>query len=282
MSRLRRRHRSLAILAIAAVLAGGATGEAVAAGGDTSAVAVNTTDGSAVFDLAFSIVRATDQVVNDTNSAVAYASCSVCQTVAISVQIVLIESNPATVTPANYAVAVNQDCNQCDTLATAYQFVVGAGTNVGFSGEGYRRIAEIRRELRALRGSGLSGPEIQSHVDALMTDLGDVLRTDLVTRPGGGPGVRESHGDATRDGGDGSTTDATTTSTPAPPPPQDGSTDTTGTTGTTDTTSTPTPPPPEGGSTGTDTGTTDTTSTAPAQTGSTGTTDTTPAPPPSG
>lgn len=49
---------------------------------DSSAVAVNTRDGSSVFKLSFSVKRVMDSSVDADNAAVAYASCSDCQTVA--------------------------------------------------------------------------------------------------------------------------------------------------------------------------------------------------------
>jgi putative peptide zinc metalloprotease protein len=96
-------------------------------GGDNAAVAVNTHDGSSVFRIAFSIVHATGDTVDNSNAAVAFASCTACETVAIAFQVVLISGDPSTITPANEAIAVNFDCTLCATMADAVQFVLSSG-----------------------------------------------------------------------------------------------------------------------------------------------------------
>ena len=149
--------------------------------GDTTAIAVNTKDGFEVFRLAFQIRRATQDVVDTGNAAVAYASCTDCQTVALAIQVVLISGfDSSVVAPENLAIAINESCSLCDTLASAYQFVLTTESNVHFTADGNRRLAEIRRALLALRDSGLTGAEIQAKVDALMDDLATVLENELV------------------------------------------------------------------------------------------------------
>jgi putative peptide zinc metalloprotease protein len=146
----------------------------------TSAVAVNTTDGTSIFQLAFEVRRAVQSVVEPLNAAVAVSSCTECQTVAISIQIVLVMSDPSTFAPVNVALAYNENCTSCQTLASAYQFVVGAGSPVRLTREGRKQIAQIRRALEALRKQKLTIFEIQARVDALMQKLRDVLAKELV------------------------------------------------------------------------------------------------------
>jgi len=161
------------------------------AGGDTTAIAINTKDGFDLFRLAFQVKRATGDVVDNGNAAVAYASCTDCQTIALSIQVVLISGyDSSTVSPENLAIAINESCTLCDTLASAYQFVLTAEGNLHFTAEGNQALAEIRRALLALRDSGLSGPEIQDKVDALMQQLAEVLATQLV--PAGESGTTAS------------------------------------------------------------------------------------------
>jgi putative peptide zinc metalloprotease protein len=146
--------------------------------GDTAAVAVNTKDGSSLFKLAFAIKRVAGDVVDNGNAAVAFASCSNCRTVAISIQIVLVTGNPSTVRPENVALAVNQNCTSCETLASAYQFVISTHGPVRFTKDGRREIHDILKELRELKKSELPIPELQGKVDALMTRLAAVLKND--------------------------------------------------------------------------------------------------------
>jgi putative peptide zinc metalloprotease protein len=149
--------------------------------GDTTAVVVNTHDGLDLFRLAFQIRRATQDVVDTSNAAVAYASCTDCQTIALAIQVVLISGyDSSVVAPENLAIAINEGCTLCNTLASAYQFVLTAEGNLRFTAEGSQRLAEIRQALLALRDSGLTAAEIQAQVDVLMEDLAEVLATQLV------------------------------------------------------------------------------------------------------
>lgn len=179
--------RRLGVAAAALALVCVAT-PAYAGGGDTTVVAINTKDGFDLFKLAFQIRRATGDVIDTGNAAVAYASCTDCQTIALAIQIVLISGTDAsTVSPENLAIAINESCTLCDTLASAYQFVITADGHLNFTPEGRQRLAALRKELLALRDADLTGPEIQAKVAALMTELADVLATELVTKPTGPP-----------------------------------------------------------------------------------------------
>ena len=169
-----------ALVTLIVLVAGAFYAPSAIAGGDTAAVAVNTKDGSSVFRLAFSIKRVAGDVVDNANAAVSYASCTDCQTFAISIQIVLVTGDPEVVTPTNFAIAINDNCTSCDTLASAYQWVLSTGGQVHFTAEGNRAIAEIRRALQELRHADLSGPEIQARLDELMSRLATVLRNELV------------------------------------------------------------------------------------------------------
>jgi putative peptide zinc metalloprotease protein len=207
-------------LALAAVIvalaAGGGLAIAQSANGDTSAVAVNTHDGSSVFKLAFQIRKVAGGTVDDQNAAVAYASCDACRTVAISIQVLLISGDTSSFTPENYAIAINDNCTMCDTLALAYQFAVGVGTKLKFTAAGNQQLADIRRQLQELRQGNLSDAELQTRVDGLMGQLSDVLGNDLV-------GVREPAGgnNGSDPGGDSQPQAGGTDTTPGQPPPAD-------------------------------------------------------------
>jgi putative peptide zinc metalloprotease protein len=194
----------LLTLVLAAGLAATRPASALAEGGDNAAVAVNTKDGSSLFKFAFAIRRVGGDVVDQTNAAVAYASCDTCQTVAIAIEIVLVTGYPSTVTPTNLALAVNYQCTLCVTVADAYQFVISTGGPVHFTAEGNREIARIRHEIRELGKQNLSVAELQARLDDLIGQLKQVLATQLV--PAGQSG--EEHGDES------DTTESTTTTAP--------------------------------------------------------------------
>ena len=92
---------------------------------DSQALAVNTTDGSVKYDVAYSLVTVSDGAdVDSTNSAHAYASCKACTTVAVSFQLVLVVGRSAEIAPINVAEALNVNCPQCLTVAIARQLVI--------------------------------------------------------------------------------------------------------------------------------------------------------------
>ena len=179
-------------------------------GGDNPAIAINRTDRASIFRFAFKIRRTMSDVVDETNAAVAFASCEECQTVALAVQVILIFSDPDVVTPTNLALALNYQCTACETLAAAYQFVFTTGGPVHFTAEGNRRIAELRRALRELLKSDLPIAELQPQIDALMDEFREILRTELV--------AAGKAGEAPRGGGGGTETTPTETEPPTTEP----------------------------------------------------------------
>jgi putative peptide zinc metalloprotease protein len=147
---------------------------------DNAAIAINTEDGSSLFRLAFEIRRVAGDIVDHQNVALAWSQCQSCRTTAIAIQIVLVEGSPSVVTPVNVAVAVNTNCNLCQTFATAYQFVVGTNGPVEFTKEGKRELARIYKELRKLRKEDLTPAELDARVKALMERVKRVLAEELV------------------------------------------------------------------------------------------------------
>ena len=211
--------------------------------GDSSALAVNTEDGWLVFSLTFAVIHVTDDVVDNRNLAVAYASCTLCRTIAISVQTIFIDGAATVIAPVNAAISENVNCDRCDTMALAYQFVIGIGTALDFTEEGRRRVADIQRQLVLLSQSGLTGPEIYAIVHALMVQYADVLETELVAV--GEPSVQDDAGGTTdtspddtgttsMDGSSSGTPDATD---PTAPPTGDTTPDESATSDSTTTTS---------------------------------------------
>lgn len=177
--------KRLALLLALAALLLGAPAPALAedAGGDTSAVAINTKDDSSLFKFAFAIKRVLGEVVDNQNAAVAYASCERCQTTAISIQIVLVSGSPTTVVPENYALSINQQCTLCQTFAAAFQFVIGVeDPSVGLTVEGKRQLRQILREFKALKNEQLTLEEFRERTKALGDRLRTVLATQLVSR----------------------------------------------------------------------------------------------------
>ena len=92
--------------------------------GDTRAMAVNTVEGTALWDFAFSLLLLENGgPVDQANEAHAYASCTSCVAGAVAFQVLLIVGQVDTIVPVNAAVAANYDCVQCHTFAFAFQIV---------------------------------------------------------------------------------------------------------------------------------------------------------------
>jgi putative peptide zinc metalloprotease protein len=190
-----RARRALAALLVALLASAAsvvAASPAAADDGDSNggspintAIVENTTDNSSVFELAFDVRRIIgESTVAPGNAAIAIASCANCQTVAIAVQIVFVVGSPTVFAPENAAVAVNAGCSFCDTLATAYQFIVQSSVPVRLTNDGKHQLHDIWKALRDLEDSGLDAFGIQAKVDELMTQLATVLATEVEPIPG--------------------------------------------------------------------------------------------------
>jgi putative peptide zinc metalloprotease protein len=169
---------SLALLMAGLVPAAGPL--AVRAQGDQAAVAINTHDGMTMFRILFSIRRTMSDTVDNTNVALAFSSCTDCETVAISFQTVLILSDPSTYDPTNLAWAENYQCQSCASFAAAYQYLLTTGGPVHFTPEGNREIARIRQELESLRHANLTLDQLLARVKQLEQDMSQVIATQLV------------------------------------------------------------------------------------------------------
>jgi putative peptide zinc metalloprotease protein len=94
-------------------------------GDGNQALAVNTTDGSVTYSVAFALVWAEDgQPVTTTNEAYAFANCTGCATVAVGFQVVLIVGQTNVIVPQNLSAAANYNCLDCLTYALASQLVL--------------------------------------------------------------------------------------------------------------------------------------------------------------
>jgi putative peptide zinc metalloprotease protein len=155
---------------------------------NNTAIEINTKDGSSVFKFSFSIAKVMNDVVDQTNGAAAVASCDDCRTVAVAIQIVLVGSDPSVVAPENVAIAYNQDCTACETMALAYQFVFGGGGEpLEFTHEGKEQLKEIRKAFHDLKKvqDTLTLEELAAQITALVAQVVEVINTELVVKSTG-------------------------------------------------------------------------------------------------
>ena len=160
----------------------GETGAAGTGGGgdDNVAVATNERDGSTVYAVRLKVVLTGQDTIDSGNAAVAAASCTDCTTVAIALEGVLVWGEPETVVPVNLALAYNTECDNCQTLAAAYQYVTSVDSRVRITGDGRRTIASLRQELNTLRNSGLDIIAVAAEVDRIAAEFYQVLKTEVV------------------------------------------------------------------------------------------------------
>jgi putative peptide zinc metalloprotease protein len=164
----------LALVAHAAALAAPAGAQSQ----DNTAVAVNKKDGKSVFKLAFSVKKVTGDV-DAANTAVAYASCTDCKTVAAAIQVVLV-SDPGAVTPENTAIAINYECSECETLAAAYQFVYGDGQELAFTKEGKQRLHDLKKRFQDLKHrDDLTLDQLADEIAAIAAEVAVVVDTEV-------------------------------------------------------------------------------------------------------
>jgi cell division septation protein DedD len=148
---------------------------------DAHAIVVNHGDDRYRYALTLKIVHTFSDVVDPQNAAVAVAvNCTDCQTVAISLEGVLVYGDPSVFAPENIALAFNDNCTNCATLAAAYQEEVQTTGKVRITGAGRQAIADIRRDIEAIRHDDLTLPEIDQRVNADAAALLQVLRDDIV------------------------------------------------------------------------------------------------------
>ena len=173
---------------------------------DDGAVAINTEDGSNLFEFAFKIRRVMNDVVDQTNAAVAYSSCTECQTVAVAIQIVLVYSDPSVVTPENVAVAVNENCDTCESVASAYQFVFSVPDKFKFSRAAWIKMIRIRLQIarlgRDFEQGELSATELAERLDVLTDELRAVIKADIERAAKERERERDRDRDRDRDDGD--------------------------------------------------------------------------------
>lgn len=195
-------------------------------------LAVNTTDGSVVYDVAFALVWAEDGDTVDTrNEAYAFASCADCAAVAVGFQVVLIVGQTDVIVPENLSASANYNCVRCLTYALASQLVLTLDGPL--SSDGMARLNALWQEIAAygkdLQNQPLS--EIQGRLSAYKEQIMAVIKADPNATPAGSAGTASTPGatpGATSGATPAATTGASTGSTQAPSPDAGGTTAPTG------------------------------------------------------
>jgi len=146
--------------------------------GDNQALAVNTLDGSTRYDVAFALVWANGDRVLNTNEAYAFASCTLCRTVSVGFQVVLVLGQANVVVPQNLSGAINHNCVKCVTYALATQLVVTLSGPL--SEQGDADLAALWKEISAFGASiyGVAPSELQLRLTDYERRILDIIRGD--------------------------------------------------------------------------------------------------------
>lgn len=124
---------------------------AAAVGGPSNIViAVNHTDGRLAIRSNVQLAREPGPIAAPKNLALATASCADCQTIAVAIQLDFATFDAHYVAPQNAAVATNEACTHCTTVALAYQVFLQVddpnATAAGIADD----IRSLDAELRAI------------------------------------------------------------------------------------------------------------------------------------
>lgn len=178
----RRRLAFAALCAAVALVAGSSTAAwADAAGGaDNVVLASNQVDQSATSRVNVQVAYDPADTVANQNVASATSSCVGCRTVAVAVQVVVVEGFPSDFEPHNAAAAENNGCDSCDTLAYAYQIVVQPGVIVHLDADGQHQVQDLEAEMEGVAGSDAGLFDIVDQLDTLSAQLKSAVEDSLV------------------------------------------------------------------------------------------------------
>lgn len=139
------------------------------------------------------VARTSASEVSAVNVAGAWARCDDCRAVALSFQVVVADRAPDVVDADNAALAVNEACERCETVAIAYQFVVLNPGRAHLTGAGHARLAQVRHALWRLSRSGGTAEAMAVEAEALAAEVAEVLSSELLARPRVDREVRGRH-----------------------------------------------------------------------------------------
>jgi putative peptide zinc metalloprotease protein len=181
MTRIRR--TGFAVVLVAALAVGAPIARAdddEGFGGHNNVVkVVNQTDGATRTRSRVGVPEVGGETVDNQNVASAYASCTDCRTVAVAVQVVVVEGDVTTFTPGNAAVAVNESCLRCQTFAYARQEVLTPGTQVSISGIAQNRIQQLQWRIDSVSESDEAFDQMTTDLDNLTEELVGVVQGEI-------------------------------------------------------------------------------------------------------
>ncbi len=177
-------HRRIAVvISIIATVTMAGPPRAVAgetSGGANNIVSVqNVTTGSLLAKARTSLVHDAGPTVANDNEAYAHASCTDCRTVAVAVQVVLVEGATTDFRPTNVALALNENCLRCATFAFARQEVLNPGRHVEIGETAEHQIETIEAQIQGVAVSPEPFDQMTAHLDSLTQQLVAVVQGEV-------------------------------------------------------------------------------------------------------
>jgi hypothetical protein len=121
--------------------------------------------------------------VTDTNIAFARShDCTGCRTVAVAVQVVVVEGTPSNYQPQNAAVSVNENCQSCQTFAYAHQYVIQTSHDYGYQDDGNDQLWSIQSQIWRVAHSGEDFATMSSQLDQLSTEYYNAVYQSVQNR----------------------------------------------------------------------------------------------------
>lgn len=149
------------------------------AGANNVVQVTNRVDGGLAATARAQVAYAPADTVGHENVATATSSCVGCRTVAVAVQVVIVESYPSEYVPHNAAAAVNMGCSSCETFAYARQIVVQPAVKVHLDPAAHQQIQGIQWDMNAVASSDLGLFDMKAELDVLADQLEGVVRANM-------------------------------------------------------------------------------------------------------
>ncbi len=156
----------------------------------TAVSAQNQKSGALVARAKTSVAHDPGPTVTNVNQAYAHATCTDCRTVAVAVQVVLVEGPTTDFRPTNVALALNENCLRCATFAFARQEVLSPGRHIEISDSAKGAIKQIQAQISRVASSSETFDLMTSDLDNLTQQLvavvqGEVGRTGTTAQDDG-------------------------------------------------------------------------------------------------
>ena len=171
-----------------------------AGGGDNIVQVINRTDGAFKTDGRVKLTQIPGPNVGPKNEAIAFSSCANCDTIAVALQIDLVNATARNVRPLNLGKAINYQCPHCATAAIAIQKLIPVADPTQVPEDAREEVRAMNAELRDLRadlsGGGYSFFQALTYIDTVIVpefnklagslDVSRDVETDPTT-PGAAP-----------------------------------------------------------------------------------------------